>query len=224
MIMEARGEKYIHALIAQGEHLQLDFKFEISDARKIARTLSAFSNTAGGRLLVGVKDNGRISGVRSEEEFYMVESAASLYCKPEVQFTSQIYTVEGKNVLEVYIPEVDIKPVYARDERNRWMAYTRIADENILANVVQVRIWNGQQDTGEEDVKERLLEYTRKEKILLSTLEQIPGAGLTRLGRDTGFKRKELVSLMTKLVRFDVVEIIMTEGSSGFRLKEKPGE
>ena len=48
---------YIHALIAEGEHQQQDFKFEISDARKIAKTLSAFANTDGGRLLIGVKDN-----------------------------------------------------------------------------------------------------------------------------------------------------------------------
>ncbi|MEO4877702.1 ATP-binding protein, partial [Bacteroides thetaiotaomicron] len=31
---------YIHTLIAEGEHQQQDFKFEISDARKIAKTLS----------------------------------------------------------------------------------------------------------------------------------------------------------------------------------------
>ena len=65
---------YIHARIAEGEHQQQDFKFEISDARKIAKSLSAFSNTDGGRLLVGVKDNGKIAGVRSEEEIYMIEA------------------------------------------------------------------------------------------------------------------------------------------------------
>lgn len=30
----------IEALIEQGEHQQLDFKFEVSDSKKIARTLS----------------------------------------------------------------------------------------------------------------------------------------------------------------------------------------
>ena len=53
--------EYLRDLINQGEHQQQDFKFEISDARKIARSLSAFSNTEGGRLLVGVKDNGKIA-------------------------------------------------------------------------------------------------------------------------------------------------------------------
>ena len=77
---------YIKRLIAEGEHQMLDFKFEVSDFRKIARTLVAFSNTDGGRLLVGVKDNGTIAGVRSEEEYFMIEGAARIYCKPEVHF------------------------------------------------------------------------------------------------------------------------------------------
>ena len=70
---------YIHRLISEGEHVHQDFKFEISDARKIAKSISAFANTEGGRLLVGVKDNGKIAGVRSEEEIYMIEAAAQRY-------------------------------------------------------------------------------------------------------------------------------------------------
>ena len=108
--------EYIHALIAEGEHQQQDFKFEISDARKIAKTLSAFANTDGGKLLIGVKDNGKIAGVRSDEEQYMIEAAAGLYCSPEVNYTMQTYLVEGRSVLVVQIEESDRKPVYAKDE------------------------------------------------------------------------------------------------------------
>ena len=68
--------------IAEGEHQRLDFKFEVSDSKKIARTLCAFANTDGGRLLIGVKDNGAVSGIRSEEEYYMIEAAAGMYCRP----------------------------------------------------------------------------------------------------------------------------------------------
>ena len=219
MTMEPSDQKYLKSLIAQGEHQGLDFKFEISDARKIARTFSAFSNTGGGRLLIGVKDNGRISGIRSDEEYYMVDSAASLYCKPEVRFDSRNHLIEGKSVLEVYIPPVDRKPVYAKDEGNRWMAYIRVADENILANIIQLRVWKDEHKT-----RGRILEFTRKEQILLETLEKVPGASLSKIQRDTGFRRNELAELMTKLVLFDVVEMKFTEGKSGFLLKEKPGE
>jgi len=57
--------RYIQKLIEEGEHQRLDFKFEITDARRLARTLVAFANTDGGRLLIGVKDNGAVAGVRS---------------------------------------------------------------------------------------------------------------------------------------------------------------
>jgi len=213
--MVKSGPKYIHALISEGEHQQLDFKFEISDARKIARTLSAFSNTDGGRLLIGVKDNGRISGVRSEEEFYMVESAASLYCKPEVHFETRHHQVEGKSVLEVYIPPVGHKPVYARDQDDRWMAYIRVADENILANIIQLEVWKE-----EHKSRGKLLEFTRNEELLLRYLDQVDGATLTGIQDDTGFRRKELVSLLTKLVSFGVVEMQFREGNTRFLLKD----
>ena len=72
---------HIQQLVAEGEHVHQDFKFAITDARKIARSLSAFANTEGGRLLIGVKDNGKIAGIRSEEELYMIEAAATMYCK-----------------------------------------------------------------------------------------------------------------------------------------------
>lgn len=216
--MESSEHTYLKSLIAEGEHQQLDFKFEISDARKIARTLSAFSNTDGGRLLIGVKDNGRISGVRSDEEFYMVQAAATLYCKPEVQFRSKNHSVQGKNVLEIYIPKVAEKPVYARDEQDRWMAYIRAGDQNILASIIQLQVWKEAHRS-----RGKLLEFTRREEILLGILAQAGEATLSRIQRDTGFPRKELVGLLTKLVLFDVVEMLVAGGKSLFRLKESPG-
>ena len=109
-------------LIAEGEHQRQDFKFEISDARKIAKTLSAFANTDGGRLLIGVKDNGKIAGVRSDEEQYMIEAAAQMYCQPEVNYTMQTFQAEGRSVLVVQIEESLQKPVYAKDETGKPLA------------------------------------------------------------------------------------------------------
>lgn len=71
-----KGKYYIARLIEEGEHEHQDFKFAISDARKIARSISAFANNSGGRLLVGVKDNGVVAGVRNEEDIFVVEQAA----------------------------------------------------------------------------------------------------------------------------------------------------
>ena len=133
--------QYIHHLVEEGEHCHQDFKFEISDARKIARSISAFANTGGGRLLVGVKDNGKIAGIRSEEEIYMIEAAATMYCQPQMEIETQTFIVEGRTVLKIEINEATTKPVYALDEENKPKAYIRIADENILATPVHLKVW-----------------------------------------------------------------------------------
>ena len=73
-----------------------------------------------------MKDNGKIAGVRSDEEQYMIEAAAGLYCSPEVNYTMQTYLVEGRSVLVVQIEESDRKPVYAKDETGKYLAYLRI--------------------------------------------------------------------------------------------------
>jgi len=131
----------IEELIEQGEHQQLDFKFEVSDSKKIARTLSAFANTDGGRLLIGVKDNGNIAGIISEEEYYMIEAASKMYTQPIVPFTARRWEVGGKTVLEVYIEKGDEPPYCAPDKDDKFKAYIRVADENMLANDILVKAW-----------------------------------------------------------------------------------
>ena len=101
----------IEALIEQGEHQQLDFKFEVSDSKKIARTLSAFANTDGGRLLIGVKDNGAISGVRSEEEYYMIEAASKMYTHPEVPYWRSISPQAMRNRIRHRIKTINTRPI-----------------------------------------------------------------------------------------------------------------
>ena len=139
---------FIRSLIAEGEHVRQDFKFEVSDSRKIARSLSAFANTEGGLLLIGVKDNGRIAGVRSEEEIYMVEAAAKVYCDPEVEVEMRVYRPEGRSVLIASVEPVLRKPVMVKEEDGRKLAYVRIADENILASPVHIGVWRCEADNG----------------------------------------------------------------------------
>lgn len=207
---------YIHALIAEGEHQRQDFKFEISDARKIAKTLSAFSNTEGGRLLIGVKDNGRIAGVRSEEEKYMIEAAAQLYCIPEVVFALQTYMVEGRQVLMVTIKESLHKPVYAKDENGKPLAYLRIKDENILATPIHLRVWQ-QSDSPRGE----LICYTEREQLLLDYLENGTLLSLNRYCRQTGLSRRAAENLLAKFVRYDIVEPVFENHKFYFRLKEE---
>lgn len=205
---------YIQQLIAEGEHVRQDFKFAISDARKIAKSLSAFANTEGGRLLVGVKDNGKIAGIRSEEEIYMIEAAATMYCRPPIVTENRVYRVEGKNVLEVKVKEYDRKPVQAIDEAGKAWAYVRIADENILASPVHLQIWN------HEKKKEVVITYTDREKRVLEELGSQGMLTLNKCGRLVHLPRPEVCRLLADFIRFGLVEQVFREHTFFYRLKE----
>lgn len=205
---------YIQQLIAEGEHVHQDFKFAISDARKIAKSLSAFANTEGGRLLVGVKDNGKIAGIRSEEEIYMIEAAATMYCRPPVVTENRVYRVEGKDVLEVQVKECDSKPVQAVDEAGKAWAYVRIADENILASPVHLHIWN------HEKKKEVVITYTDREKRVLEVLGSQGMLTLNKCGRLVHLPRPEVCRLLADFIRFGLVEQVFREHTFFYRLKE----
>lgn len=191
---------YIHALIDEGEHVGQDFKYEISDARKIARTLSAFANTQGGRLLIGVKDNGKIAGVRSEEEMYMIEAAARLYCKPEVAVSMTPYKVEGRTIVIADVPRVDNPPIMAIDEQGRGMAYVRVADENILATPMHLRIWRERDDN-----QPSVLSFTRLEQNVLRLLSGDEDYTFNQINRIVRVPRYVLQRILTRFVNWGVV-------------------
>ena len=207
------SNEYIYGLIGEGEHTQQDFKFEISDARKIAKSLSAFSNTIGGRLLIGVKDNGRIAGIRSDEEIYMIEAAAQVYCEPQVVFGLKNYRIGGRTVLEVTIPEAENKPVLAKDENGKGWAYLRIADENILATPIHLRVWREAKSP-----KGCLVTYTDREQQLLSCMQEQGEVSFSRLCRLSGLPRPVTESLLARFIRFEIAETVFRNHRFYFRL------
>ena len=197
---------YIKRLIAEGEHQMLDFKFEISDFRKISRTLVAFANTDGGRLLVGVKDNGAIAGVRSDEEIYMVEGAARLYCRPEVPFRLKEWQIEGRKVIEVTIEPSPVKPHYAKDKEDKWMVYIRRGDQNLLANRVLLKVWERERKEGGT-----LVRFTAAEKTLLQYLESNPTITLSGFVRLARINRMRAEAILVNFILLKVIEIKFTE-------------
>jgi len=159
-------KRSLKKLIEQGENQTLDFKYCISDSRKIARTLSAFANSDGGKLLIGVKDNGRVAGVQSEEEYYMIENAAHLFCNPEISFTIKRHRFGEKEILEVDVAEGTNKPYKVKDENGIWKSYFRHNDQNLEANRIMVQVWKRQQKG-----KGVLLKFGTAENMLLDYLK-----------------------------------------------------
>lgn len=206
---------YIQKLIQQGEHQTQDFKYCISDSKKIARSLVAFANTDGGRLLIGVKDNGRIAGVRSEEEYYMVESAAKIYSKPPIDFTTRQHSVDGKTVLEVMIEPSEEKPHFAKDDDGKWWAYFRKDDENKLATKVMIEVWKHQKSP-----KGILINYSDDEKILLDYLEKNETISVGKYARIAHLSYKKAEQIIVNFRSLNILKDHFSDSRIDYSINE----
>ncbi len=204
---------HIQKLIAQGEHQRLDFKFGITDQRKIARSMVAFSNTDGGTLLIGVKDNGVVAGVRTEEEYFMIEGAAAMYCRPEIQFEAKAWNEGGKKVLEIIIPKDKEMIHYAKSEDDRWLAWLRVRDQNILANNIWIRVWKRS-----KIALGTFISYTEKEKILLNHLLEAESITLSAFCKLAHINRKNAETILVNLLSLKVIQMEFTEKAVLYRL------
>ncbi|MBS0010666.1 MAG: putative DNA binding domain-containing protein [Bacteroidales bacterium] len=206
-------------LIEQGESQVLDFKYCVSDSRKIAKTLAAFANTDGGKLLIGVRDNGSIAGVRSEEEFYMIDAAASLFCKPAVKYDVVQHHHEGKTVLEVNIDKSDYRPVYCRDETGRWIAYTRKNDQNLAVNRIILRVWKN------EGRKNGLLIRLRQaETALFEYLRENNSITLSKFRKLSKLPVHRAEKIISDLITCGILDYDLTEKTCRYYAREQLGE
>lgn len=198
--------QHIQNLIRQGEHQQLDFKHSITDSKKIARSLVAFANTDGGKLLVGVKDNGAIAGVRDDEEFYMVQAAAQLYCKPSMDFESKIWEINGKTILEITISKSTDIVFSAPNKEGKWLVYVRVKDQNFAANKILLKVW--QKRKSKNGV---LVRYTEIEKQLFDYLAINQKITFSKFKKMVKVSKQKAERILVNLIVLDLIEIEFTE-------------
>lgn len=197
----------IKRMIFDGEGVKLDFKKTITNCEKIAKTLVAYANHKGGRLLIGVADDGTITGVKAEdEEKYMITKAAHFYCKPALEPRFEEVYVDDKLVLVVEIKASDLKPHYALGEDGKWWVYIRIKDKSILASKVVVDVLrNSHLDDGV------LIEYSNNEKALLEYLEAHERISVKEYCGLLKINRRKAQRILVNLLLSGVIKIQTSE-------------
>jgi len=201
--------QYLENLISEGEHQQQDFKYRVSDALKLAKSVSAFANTDGGRLLIGVRDDGNMSGVRDEEEIFMMHQAAYRYCRPEASIKFDTYHVAPsdthsgdhrlRTIVVATIPSSDRRPICVISDEGKPRAYIRIADENIVASPVHLAIWRESQNP-----QGSMLTYTDSVRKILDVLKD-QSLPLNLIVRRSHIPRPKVITLLARLIRFRIV-------------------
>jgi len=197
----------IKKLIFEGEGVKLDFKKTITSCEKIARTMVSFANNKGGKLLIGVADDGTIKGVKSEdEERYMITRAAHMFIRPALEPTFEEVYVDEKLVLVVDTPPSDLKPHYALADDGKWWAYVRVKDKSVLASKIVLEVLK--RSASDQGV---LIEYSDNEKTLLSHLENSNRITIKECSELLKMGRRRTQRILVDLILSGLIRINTTE-------------
>jgi predicted HTH transcriptional regulator len=142
MFPKKLDEDFVNLLLKEEEGLKLEYKQQISSQEKIAKTLSAMSNTAGGMILIGISDQRKIIGIDPEEERYMITAANETYCVPKATLELHVITIDPENlneeekyVLLVIVHATQDEPVSVKLTDGNLKIYRRIGDKSLASSI-----------------------------------------------------------------------------------------
>ena len=122
----------ITQLIYMPEGKTLEFKRDLSSPRNILKTLVAFANTAGGRLLMGVEDGSRdVLGIENpldEEERLCSLIADSI--EPRLVPNVELISFDDKTLLGVEVYPSGSRPHWLKKEGQEDGVYVRLGSSN----------------------------------------------------------------------------------------------
>ncbi len=209
----------IKALANKGEGLKIEFKKKAAFPEKIVREVIAFANTAGGDLLIGVDDDGTVSGQRYiEEEIFILKKSIRELIFPDLRV--EIFTVklnEKKGVAVFRIPLSPDRPHYL-NVGNRKQSYIRVGDRSVQASR---EVWEVLRRS--RVPKDTIFTYGWKEEILMKALEekgQITLKEFSKLAKIPPFLASKT---LVRLVSANVLVLHPQEMEDYFTIKSQEG-
>jgi ATP-dependent DNA helicase RecG len=124
--------------IKKGESKILELKEKLPKNDSIAKIAIAFSNTGGGKLIIGVNDQLEVVGVDDSGMFEMQDKVASIVadnCSPDI--IPEIYSVNihNKVVLVIEVFRGNLKPYFLKSQGKANGTYIRIGSTNRQADL-----------------------------------------------------------------------------------------
>ena len=117
-------KKEIIEIISQRENSAVKFKDDAVRPESLAKEIVSFANTTGGTILIGVDDNGEISGTSKQEEWVMNIARNNL--NPAISCEATDFLIKDRRILVVDIPKGKNKPYQTLDGK----FYIRVGSTN----------------------------------------------------------------------------------------------
>lgn len=129
----------LQEIIANGENSVIEFKRDDVRPEQLAKEIVSFANSFGGTLLVGIDDNGKISGIqRTDMERWIMDTVCGRYVHPYLIPRYEEVQVDGSiRVAVIGVPMGSSKPYTVR-HKDREDIYVRIGSVSKLATREQI--------------------------------------------------------------------------------------
>lgn len=217
---DPRQVRDLKKLVDRGEGPTLEFKRKAAYPEKIVRELIAFANAQGGRLLVGVSDDGGMPGLKHPEDESHVIRNALKKCSPPIPVTETFIPIgPSRHIIQYEVTESLHKPHYFCDGINK-QAYIRVNDQSIKASREVREI--ARRSKAQKDIR---FHYGEHEKFLMTYLDMNPAITLKEFMNVSGLKRFYASKKLVLLVLANVLRITPHEKGDLFSLAfgKQPG-
>ena len=130
--------------IFSGESKNIEYKITLPDkSEKYMKTIVAFANTQGGKLIVGIDDKTHeIVGVTNEILFQLMDGIANAIsdsCMPQIIPDIEPQTIDGKTVIIVSVEAGKNRPYYLKSKGKENGTYIRVAGTSRQAFPEKIR-------------------------------------------------------------------------------------
>ncbi len=110
--------KELKAQIGLGEDSRRQFKEDVTNIDSLAAEMSAFANSKGGMIFLGVADDGSLTGLKQTDVArlnQMIGNAASQHVRsPLIVRTENVCVGKGRVVIVITVPDGEDKPYFDR--------------------------------------------------------------------------------------------------------------
>lgn len=123
--------------IKKGEGKTLEFKEKMPSGDQIAKTLTAFSNTAGGKIVIGVNSANEITGIDCDAKTEYQDKISNIIhdmIHPALMPEIYSYNIDGKNILIIEVFPGPLKPYFIKSRGKSDGVYIRIGATNKKAD------------------------------------------------------------------------------------------
>ncbi|MFB6248128.1 MAG: helix-turn-helix domain-containing protein [Salinibacter sp.] len=208
----------LEQLVSLGEGISLEFKRRVPRPERIAKEIVALANTNGGRIVLGVSDDGTIEGFENiSEQVFLLREATKAHCSPPVDYdTERVVVADRRDVIVVTVPESPSKPhvlVPAGAADGAGPTYVRVEDRSVEASDETIEHLETQQtDDGVT------FEFGETESLLMRYLDDYGRITVPQLAQLADISPERASQTLLRLTRADLLHLHSAEEGDYFTL------